>query len=728
MKRLRYDIIEGFDKGVIDAYENDNNTEIYKISLLKDKFRNIYDLTDKSIKMCLMNPNDKSGTIINIGIEDRVKGLIQLPIKSEITLKDGTYLCQFTIAGTNFKQTTKIFTINIKNNLFNDLAGVIEDDERFPILEDALNRLEILEVELEPMIDTLEIKLPELQNALDDIAGYLDFTSEIKKARRNHPDIDTRITNDIDGVNENLEKFSYIPYESQNIQAKNTFNGYTKEMIIKGKTLQNLSTPANESWSNAKSYGYLFLNVLMKTNTTYSLVILGVSDNISNVSFGGGQSNERYFSSGKLPIIVFNSGDRIFDENIIRVYPESGKELIESDFINTNVMLLEGDYSNKGIPPYFEGIKSAGELEENEIIYLSNNSGNLISENNIENGALTWEKGELINDDNKIRTKEFIKVSSGLTVYSDIPCALFQYDKNKKYLGRAINNYILNTSPEKTKPECRFVKVVFDGNDIGYVGYDINKKNEPYKEDKKEISLPFEGGLKSLPNGVSDEIKNSTIQKVTKLKLDDTIDWQINDTSKEKTIRVIWNKLTPKPITKKDNTNLLCDKFPVKYNYNSDEEGLFINSTGELYNSIYLRINKARLKTPDINGFKEWIRNNNLVIQYELLNYNFYEFDVNINLQTFKYVTYISSENEIKPNISCKVLSNIPSVISELNEENAKLRQNESILKDGQITLANTLIGALEAVTLSLDDFEKTKENEQIIALQELILKLQNMR
>lgn len=175
MKRLRYDIIEGFDKGIIDAYENDNNTEIYKISLLKDRFRNIYDLTGKNIKMCLMNPNDKSGTIINIGIEDQVKGLIQLPIKSEITLKDGTYLCQFTITGTNFKQTTKIFTINIKNNLFNDLAGAIEDDERFPILEDALNRLDSLEVELEPMINTLEIKLPELQNALDDIAGYLFF-------------------------------------------------------------------------------------------------------------------------------------------------------------------------------------------------------------------------------------------------------------------------------------------------------------------------------------------------------------------------------------------------------------------------------------------------------------------------------------------------------------------------------------------------------------------------
>lgn len=751
MKRLRYDIIEGFDKGIIDAYENDNNTEIYKISLLKDRFRNIYDLTGKNIKMCLMNPNDKSGTIINIGIEDQVKGLIQLPIKSEITLKDGTYLCQFTITGTNFKQTTKIFTINIKNNLFNDLAGAIEDDERFPILEDALNRLDSLEVELEPMINTLEIKLPELQNALDDIAGYLNFVGEIKNARRSYPDIDTRITNDIDGVNENLEKFNYIPYVGQNIQTKNTFNGYTKEMEIKGLTLQNLheskTTLENESktaiYSRTSTKGQMFSKGLYTFKNNSGKII-----NISIYSKG----NNGFVKS--IPISttqILDIQENEFVQDIIGLY-SNGWKLEDKELLQKQCVVLKGDYSNKEIPPYFEGIKSVGELEGNKVIPLSNgknlfdvsqikegNGVTLISDGYNINNRWAFNAGKFnINLEPKKNYYAFanmkvIRQSVGATDTNGGKIVL-KNPKTNQYLFIVLpkqnGNSFVAPNDIRDYTEVLLYADGGGGSDNGeveitniYVAEKTGEyqNKEGFKRDKKEISLPFEGGLKSLPNGVSDEISKRIIyQNVDTDILNGSEDWEEYTKNDNTTIFYYRDdkfKNSPGP------GNSISNLFKYDHSFN-DIEHFHINQDYGLMVTIF----KSKLKTDDVNGFKEWLSQNNIKVYYKLKDTIKYDVDIDINLQSFKDITYISSENAIKPNISCKVLSNIPSVISELNEENAKLRQNESILKDGQITLANTLIGTLEAVALSLDDSKIMRENEQIIALQELILKLQNMR
>lgn len=168
MKRLRYDIIEGFDKGVIDAYENDNNTEIYNIKMMKDRFRNVYDLSGKGVILCIIDPKTKGGDVLEIEIVEAAEGVIKLPIKSELTLKDGVYIAQFTIHADNFRQSTKVFTINIKNSILNEISGEIVENEKFKFLIDALDR-----------VDSYTSMIKEIKNKADENSTRIDSNNSL---------------------------------------------------------------------------------------------------------------------------------------------------------------------------------------------------------------------------------------------------------------------------------------------------------------------------------------------------------------------------------------------------------------------------------------------------------------------------------------------------------------------------------------------------------------------
>ena len=84
---------------------------------------------------------------------------------------------------------------------------------------------------------------------------------------------------------------------------------------------------------------------------------------------------------------------------------------------------------------------------------------------------------------------------------------------------------------------------------------------------------------------------------------------------------------------------------------------------------------KTKLETQDVEGFKKWLTQNPITIYYELATPVEHKItDLNsINLETFKDVTYISSENEIQPNLSFKAPVDVPKTISSLRNANTML-------------------------------------------------------
>ena len=58
----------------------------------------------------------------------------------------------------------------------------------------------------------------------------------------------------------------------------------------------------------------------------------------------------------------------------------------------------------------------------------------------------------------------------------------------------------------------------------------------------------------------------------------------------------------------------LSDRFLVIANYSATEHIVI----GGGLNAVFIHINKSRLSTEDITGFKNWLSNNNIELLYEL--------------------------------------------------------------------------------------------------------------
>ncbi|MGL4453797.1 MAG: hypothetical protein ACRCTZ_21790 [Sarcina sp.] len=127
--------------------------------------------------------------------------------------------------------------------------------------------------------------------------------------------------------------------------------------------------------------------------------------------------------------------------------------------------------------------------------------------------------------------------------------------------------------------------------------------------------------------------------------------------------------------------NIISDKFSIKDVYNTDEEGIRgYNSS----NDIMIRINKNKLSSQDVQGFKTWLQSNNINIQYEASQEQVFECTP-IDLISYDTQTNYSIEcGPIYPKTTLKVNSYLGNVVS--------------ILKDKVSYLENMLVEGLKLV------------------------------
>ena len=117
--------------------------------------------------------------------------------------------------------------------------------------------------------------------------------------------------------------------------------------------------------------------------------------------------------------------------------------------------------------------------------------------------------------------------------------------------------------------------------------------------------------------------------------------------------------------------------------------------------NIFINIAKSKLTTQDVEGVKNWLQTNNTTLIYELAEPIVINHNKNLNLKTYEGTTYISSENTLKANISCKVPSNVQAVLqdtrarnreleNELETTTLKLKEADNILKEMDTDLIKT--------------------------------------
>lgn len=559
--------------------------------------------------------------------------------------------------------------------------------------------------------------------------AILDINNELEEARNGEVSLDARIEKDINKINDNIDNLSFLPFEGENIDVNNSLNGYTRDLVIKGKTLQNLYIGNRENTftiSQGQHYNHLTLceTSMLKLNTPYTIYFdieiisnttignigdnfiaeLGIANNLNSVE------GHPTVASGKYNITpIYNTNKNVFTftdfkgHKYLAIRPllpplrpvPTGQQI---SYKIKNIIILEGDYTNKSTPNYFEGIKSVGELEENKISILSNNK-NICNDKNFELGNYSSNGKPIGNPTGGTtykRTKERIKIKP-YTKYSisfkaeERKIGVFTYNNNDSFVRRIYDLSAESFTTYSHEKYLRF-RIIDTATDI-QIEEGNKTEYKPYKDDKKDILLPFTDGLKSLPNGVSDEIKYldnkyKIIQKVSKLTIDGTenwIDYKSNDTYIAFYI----------PLSIKSESSAISNKLK------NDWQSVY-NLTGEAFwceannNRLFISVSKARLISPDKAGFKKWLKDefdkgDSLTIYYEALEDIIHNLDKDLNLEVYKDKTYISSNNTIQPVISCKVPTDVQATISTLRENNKELEEENIKLKNNLSEYASKL-------------------------------------
>lgn len=332
-----------------------------------------------------------------------------------------------------------------------------------------------------------------------------------------------------------------------------------------------------------------------------------------------------------------------------------------------NIMLLKGDWTNREVPLYFEGMKSVGQDDVNghKIEILSSvGKENLINNSDMyinitdsiqANLNLSFKnKKDFYKVENKIITMsldidvENMKPLSNGNKRVGMEVAIECEDGTKKYCG--LWNYgdftgrksITHTYPSAIKGIAYagiYIQTDATKCIIGRPKIEISDVATswcPSKTDdlsnlqsfmnKKEISLnePLRstGEVKDTIEKINGEWK--LVRRCSEVVLNGSEPWMLlSDTDKEKTIGFRIANFLPLSKYGDKYKMVVCDRFPsYKHNlWKKDYEGITTeNNINNIINDTQLQIiiSKSELSTKNVAGFKQWLSQNPTRVIYEL--------------------------------------------------------------------------------------------------------------
>lgn len=193
------------------------------------------------------------------------------------------------------------------------------------------------------------------------------------------------------------------------------------------------------------------------------------------------------------------------------------------------------------------------------------------------------------------------------------------------YLGQNINFRILNTNLSSVDVEGFKTWLSQNPTTVYYeLATPIEEPIEPNYDKESIKTYQLDEPLRSLPNGVCDTIEgNKVIRRISYAILgNDEVDyWNRyasgnNDTETTMLFALNYSKLRDR---KAGYNNIMC------YNLACIEgveiiypEGIFAHPSQGYNSYVYIRINKNKLPTQDLSGFKAWLLQNPTTIYYEL--------------------------------------------------------------------------------------------------------------
>ena len=626
-------------------------------------------------------------------------------------------------------------------------ARVLAEGKRVEAEQTRVNEFNTMKLENETFKQEINEQYEDIVNKNNEFKEQMntDFgNAKTDYFGEEHLNVVDRLNSDFDNVHQRINDSSYLEYSGTNITADNSYYGLTKEISIKGRTLQNvLLEKTNVSFNfatnkQADTWGFVSYapsQSLFKPNTIYTFIVNvtknttptpvnsqliwfgNVSSQDSNFLFPSGDSNKGiYRGSFDVGVTVFTLKTKeSFTGEEIQSFATQFYKTVNEGIVEYTLMVLEGDYTNTPINelPFSEGIYSVGENEEN-LIKVKVFNKNLFTAQlpNIKTNGVTLE----------IRDGKYVVSSS--TISPGYPCVSYKlpikyllgkkvrFSCNVEYSGdikpaficsyKRIDgsyNYITvsNSSAVYTFPNiCESTELtmnltVNNKGDKGVVGsatfsqvmVQIDNTDTSYIDGKLiQQELQLIEPLRSLPNGVCDEIleDGTEIRRVGKIVLNGSEGWSMLN-SQGNDDTVLFNLPGLGKSTLNASIGCRCDKIV------SCPADIVWNKT-TIYNclgvnangDLQFRITSSLLTSSNVTGLKTWLLQNPITVYYELAEPIIKKHNKNINLKTFEGTTHITSDNYLQPTLSCKVPSNIQAVVSSLMLENEELNNTISVM------------------------------------------------
>lgn len=630
--------VDSYNNEGIKTIKGNNNAEIYKLYILKNKRR--LSLVGKNVKLGYVMAGTTKGDIIeNLNITNAEQGEITFPITNRISKKDGVYSCQLAIYGADeFLEYTATFGLTVEANIFTKIAGEIENSKDLTYIERILEEAKTVSGDLKTNIpvatnlnSSLESNINNANNinstladttekskvaATDAIEKKSQLESSIVKAKAFIDGLDgsqniPQLRLDVTELQNGLKNNQALNYEGSSIVANGTLEGRTEGMRIGGRTLVNLceevvlnklvSTTGNVAQiiDNGSVKSIIATNI--KANTVYTVIRFGNSSRFTIGAFDNFENG----STGDVLLVNDIEGELVIN----KITTKNKTNLLiyfTNDSKNPDVMLLEGDWTNQKLPLFFTGLKSFGEKEKVESGYkitILSHGKNLFDETKSEEGLLNVNTGEL-HKVNTSRTSGYIKV-----------------EKNK--------NYIINGDGGEIRS---YYGVLYD-NYKNYASHKQFSKNTPFTFNQDGY---FRFSYASKEDGLA--ATNIIFEEGTV------------STAFEEYKQYKRDILIKEPLRSKDN---VCD--------------LLYEDNGQVKINRYIGIRKYQ-EGDEKN--KEVITDKiNTVYVLDKLVTEIVENCVDIDLDTYQERTYFNILNSLPGTLDFKVPSNIGSVVQNMAKE-----------------------------------------------------------
>lgn len=614
-----------------------------------------------------------------------------------------------------FTSTTFIFDIEPKVGEGATIPGGVEG---FVALHERLIR-EFKE-EINPKIDVINnsisninIKDNEQDNRLEQI--------ESKNIEQDTRLKDIEYTNKRQGVvinglfNENTDGRLSIEGEGNDLKLEGSKDGLV-DVELEGLSLNNLFP--NTQFAETVNYPFVKMDITkFKFDTKYTFMLMGDLSNYKSVYLGSLDDTEIVIPRTYSSFFAFTTSLNIneFTKDMRLILYNNGKDFTAEMCRSFKVIILEGDYTNKSIPSqYFEGLQSTFEdklitqemvdsgLEKAENLGKYRADLKVVGKNKFD---IAYLKEYIISENLDTVTLDYMEMHQGgfsidLSNYGNVTfsykCKANIEGKNPRFAFvyedstvESINN---KTSTEmtyysrssNTTKKVKSLQIAYTSRDGNWT---IDKNSiqleegtqatqyEPYKEYKTSILL--DEPLRGIEGRAKDRVakredKLYAERKCNEVVLNGNENWtKYGDLGK---CLCFYYKL---PNQYGGSYSFINDKLQSIHSFD-DTDHIHINDTG-----LHITIEKSKLETQDVTGFKKWLQANPIKVIYELAEPYFEPITPTLPrwvLDCFNDCTLHIDSNIPVSSVRATYTGNIPSVYKIENDISTIEEQNVDIV------------------------------------------------